>query len=112
MPLSDQLAFLQQLQLPQLSLYKHKLLPQLSLGTLSPTPPSELTLLLGRHFVTRRPVTKLPKLPTSLCLENTLKRIFERFSGLFCVSACLTCENFDGHLRSSLVLVHKLPFPL
>jgi hypothetical protein len=111
MPLSDQLAFLQQLQLPQLSLYKHKLLPS-SLDTLSPTPPSELTLLLGRHFVPRRPVTKLPKLPTSLGLENTLKRIFERFSGLFCVSACLTCENFDCHLRYSLVLVHKLPFPL
>jgi hypothetical protein len=40
-PLSDQLAFLQQFQLPQLSLYRQKLLPS-SLDTLSPTPPPEV----------------------------------------------------------------------
>jgi len=59
-----------------------------------------------------RPRAKLPKLPTGLSPENTHKRIFKRFPGLFCVSACLTCENFDGHLGYSLVLVHNLPFPL
>jgi hypothetical protein len=52
------------------------------------------------------PVTKLPKPPTGLGLENTLERIFEQFSGLFCLSSGLTRENFDGHVGYSLVLVH------
>ena len=52
------------------------------------------------------PVAKLLKLPTGLGLENALKRIFEQISGLSCLSPGLTCENFDGRLGYSLVLVH------
>jgi hypothetical protein len=63
-------------------------------------------LPLRRRFATLLPVAKLPKLPTGLGFENALKRIFERFSGLFCVSPCLAFENFDGHVDHSLVLVH------
>ena len=50
--------------------------------------------------------------PASLGLENALKGILERFSGVFCVGLCLTCENFVGHVAHSLVFVHELPFPL
>jgi hypothetical protein len=69
-------------------------------------------LPLGGQFATVLSVAKLPKLPTRLGLENALKRIFERFSALFCASPCLAFENFDDHVEYSLVLVHKLPFPL
>ena len=105
------MAFLLQFQLPLLSLHKLKHLPS-GPDTLSPTPPYEVPLPLGGYRAPVWPVAKLPKLPTGLGRENALKRIFERSSGLFCVSPCLAFENFDGHVEYSLVLVHKLPFPL
>ena len=57
------------------------------------------------------PVAKLSKLPTSHGLEYTLKRIFECFSGLFCMSLCLACENFVGQFAHVLVIVRGKPLP-
>jgi hypothetical protein len=67
---------------------------------------------LGRFRAAVGPVAKLSELPASLGLENTLKGIFERFSGMFCMGLSLTCEDFVGHVAHSLVFVHELPFPL
>ena len=87
------------------------LLPS-GLDTLSPAPPCEVLVPLGRFRAAVGPVAKLSKLPASLGIENALKRILERFSGVFCVGLCLTCENFVGHVAYSLVFVHEIPFPL
>ena len=102
------MAFLLQFQLPLLSLHKLKQLPS-GLDTLSPTPPYEVPLPLGGCRAALWPVTKLPKLPTGLGLEYALKRIFECFSGPFCVSLCLACENFVGHLAHLLIVVRGKP---
>ena len=104
------MSFLLQFQLPLLSLHKLKQLPS-GLDALSPTPPYEIPPPLGGNRASVWPVAKLPKLPTGLGLENALKRIFEWFSGLFCVSLCLTCENFVGHLAHLLVVVRGKPLP-
>ena len=104
------MSFLLQFQLPLRSLHKLIQLPS-GPGTLSPTPPYEFPLPLGGYRASVWPVTKVPKLPTGLGLEYALKRIFECFSGVFCVGLCLTCENFVGHVAHSLVFVHELPFP-
>jgi hypothetical protein len=66
----------------------------------------KLILPLERPLASVRPIAKLPKVPTGLGLENALKGIFEWFSSMFCLSPGLTCENFDGHVGYSLVLVH------
>ena len=58
------------------------------------------------------PVAKLSKLPASVGIENALKRILERFSGVVCVGLSLTCEDFVGHVAYSLGFVHELAFPL
>jgi hypothetical protein len=101
-----------QFHLSLLNLRKPKLLPS-GLDTLSPTPPYEVLLPLGRPLATVGSIAKLPKVPTCLGLENALKGIFECFSGMFCVGLCLTCENFVSHIGYSLVFVHELlPFPL
>ena len=104
------MSFLLQFQLPLLSLHKLKQLPS-CLDTLSPTPPYEVPLPLGGYRASLGPVAKLSKLSTGLGLEYALKRIFEWFSGLFCVSLCLTCENFVDHLAHLLVVVRGKPLP-
>ena len=105
------MSFLLHFQLPLLSLHKLKHLPS-GPDTLSPTPPYEVPLPLRGYLAPVWPVAKLSKLPTSHGLEYTLKRIFECFSGLlFCVSLCLACENFVGHLAHLLVVVRSKPLP-
>ena len=104
------MSFLLQFQLPLLILHKLKQLPS-GLDTLPPTPSHEVPLPLGGYLAPVWPVAKLPKLPTGLGLQYALKRIFECFSGLFCVSLCLACENFIGHLAHLLVVVRNKPLP-
>ena len=104
------MSFLLQFQLPLLSLHKLKQFPS-GLNTLSPTPPYEGLLPLGGYRGSVWPIAKLPKLPTGFGLEHALKCIFECFSGPFCVSPCLACENFVGHLAHVLVVVRSNPLP-
>ena len=104
------MSFLLQFQLPLLSLHKLKQLPS-GPDTLSPTPPYEVPLPLGGYRASVWPVAKLPKLPTGLGVQYALKRTFECFSGLVCVSLCLPCENFVSHLAHLLVVVRSKPLP-
>ena len=104
------MSFLLQFQLPLLSLHKLIQLPS-GPGTLSPTPPYEFPLPLGGYRASVWPVTKVPKLPTGLGLEYALKRIFECFSGLFCVRLCLACQDLVGHVGHYLFSMHGFFFP-
>jgi hypothetical protein len=104
------LSFLLQFQFPLLSLHKLKHLPS-GPDTLSPTPPYEVPLPLGGYRAPVWPVAKLSKLPTGLGLEYALKCVFECFSGLVCVSLCLACENFVGHLAHLLLVMRSKPLP-
>ena len=103
------MSFLLQFQLPLLSLRKLKHLPS-GPDMLSPTPPYEVPLPLGGYRASVWPVTKVPKLPTGLGVEYALKRIFECFSALFCVSLCLACQDLVDHVGHYLFSVHGFPF--